>query len=251
MARVIDAVGACRFCASAEGTHFDAILRSIVYQQLSGKAAGTIHGRVLGLFGGRAPLPGELLATPDEHLRGAGLSRQKIGYLRDLAARAHGGAIPIDTLHELEDAAIIEALTSVKGVGRWTAQMFLMFRLGRPDVLPELDLGIRKAVMLAYGLRKMPEPRRLTEIGAPWSPYATIASWYLWRSLELPEPVAPPRAPRVASAGTSATKTSAKTTTKRAARRTTKRATTKTKATKAAKRTAKAPARPARGTRAR
>ncbi|HEU4563599.1 MAG TPA: hypothetical protein VFS05_03080 [Gemmatimonadaceae bacterium] len=246
MARVIDAVGACRFRARADGTHFDAILRSIVFQQLSGKAAATIHGRVLDLFGGRAPLPGELLATPDEPLRGAGLSRQKIGYLRDLAERAHGGAIPLDSLHELEDAAIIEALTSVKGVGRWTAQMFLMFRLGRPDVLPELDLGIRKAVMLAYGLRKMPEPRRLLAIGAPWSPYATIASWYLWRSLELPEPVTPPRMPRGRSAGKSATKKATERTTRQAARQA-----KRTKAAKAAKHATKAPARPARGTRAR
>jgi 3-methyladenine DNA glycosylase/8-oxoguanine DNA glycosylase len=193
MARIIEAVGTCRFRARAEGTHFDAVVRSIVYQQLSTKAAATIHGRVLSLFDGRDPLPAELLAVSDDTLRGVGLSRQKIGYLRDLAERAANGDFPLDTLHELEDQAVMEALTAVKGVGRWTAQMFLMFRLGRPNILPELDLGIRKAIMVAYGFREMPTSEEVHRIGAPWAPHATIASWYLWRSLELPEPVKPVR----------------------------------------------------------
>jgi DNA-3-methyladenine glycosylase II len=196
LARVIDAVGTCRFRPRVEGTHFDAVLRAIVFQQLSGKAAATIHGRVLDLFRARRPTPADLLALPEDQLRGAGLSRQKISYLRDLAARAHAGEVPLDTLHELDDDALIAALTAVKGVGRWTAQMFLIFRLGRPNVLPELDLGIRKAIMLAYGLRTLPSPTRVMRIGAPWAPYATIASWYLWRSLELPEPVVPRRVRR-------------------------------------------------------
>ena len=186
MARIIERVGPCTFVPRVEGTHFDAIVRAIVYQQLSGKAAATIHRRVRELYGDRDPTPAELLATPDEPLRAAGLSRQKLGYLRDLAARATAD-VDFDPLHELEDAAIVEALTSVKGVGRWTAQMFLMFRLGRPDVLPDLDLGIQNAIQRAYGLEQRPSPKQVLEIGTRWSPHATIASWYLWRSLELPD----------------------------------------------------------------
>src|SRR5690348_6562930 len=156
LARVIERVGVCRFTPRTEGTHFDAVARSIVYQQLSGSAAHTIYTRWLSLYGGRAPSPLELLETPDATLRGVGLSRQKIAYLKDLAHRSSAGDVPIDTLHELDDAEVIAALTRVKGVGRWTAQMFLMFRLGRPDVLPELDLGIRKGIQRAYGLRTLP-----------------------------------------------------------------------------------------------
>jgi DNA-3-methyladenine glycosylase II len=187
LARIIDRVGPCTLQPREEGTHFDEILRAIVYQQLSGKAAATIHGRILALFGGRPPTPAELLATADEPLRAAGLSRQKLGYLRDLATRASDGEVPFDRLHELGDAEIIESLTRVKGVGRWTVQMFLMFKLGRPDVLPDLDLGIQNAIQRAYGLRNRPTPKQVLELGACWSPHATIASWYLWRSLELPD----------------------------------------------------------------
>ena len=157
-----------------------------MYQQLSGKAAATIHGRVLDLFGGRAPTPEELATASEASLRAAGLSRQKLMYLKDLASRVASGEVPIETLHELPDEAVIDALVRVKGVGRWTAQMFLMFRLGRPDVLPELDLGIQNAIRRAYRLRSRPTPERVAKIGAPWAPYRTVASWYLWRSLDLP-----------------------------------------------------------------
>jgi DNA-3-methyladenine glycosylase II len=184
---VIERVGPCRLQRRNGGTHVAAVCRSIVYQQLSGKAAATIHGRVLDLYGGRAPTPEELAATSDDTLRGAGLSRQKLTYLKDLAARVSRGEVPIETLHELPDDAVIDALVRVKGVGRWTAQMFLMFRLGRPNVLPELDLGIQNAIRRAYRLRKRPTPERVAKIGAPWAPYRTVASWYLWRSLELPD----------------------------------------------------------------
>jgi 3-methyladenine DNA glycosylase/8-oxoguanine DNA glycosylase len=186
IARVIDAVGPCRFQARAEGTHFDALVRAIVYQQLSGKAAATIHGRLKALFGGRDPTPEELLAIPEETLRGVGLSRQKLGYIRDLAARVASGELPIDNLHELDDDALTEALVRVKGIGRWTAQMFLMFRLGRPNVLPELDLGIQNGVRRAYGLRARPKPKDILRIGERWAPHSSIASWYMWRILELP-----------------------------------------------------------------
>ena len=130
-------------------------------------------------------MPHELATTADDRLRAAGLSRQKLSYLKDLASRVVENDVPIETLHELPDDVVIESLVRVKGVGRWTAQMFLMFRLGRPDVLPELDLGIQKAIQRAYGLRKRPLPARVIKIGAPWTPYRTVASWYLWRSLEL------------------------------------------------------------------
>ncbi len=155
-----------------------------MYQQLSGRAAGTIHGRFHALYGGRAPEPDELLATPDERLRAAGLSRQKVGYLRDLAARVAAGDVPLDRAETLGDDELVTALTRVKGVGRWTAQMFLMFRLGRPDVLPDLDLGVQKAIQLAYGLRAAPRPADVLRVGAPWAPWRTVASWYLWRYLD-------------------------------------------------------------------
>lgn len=189
LGRVIDRVGTYRGWPDSQGSHFDAIARSIVFQQLSGKAAGTIHGRFQGLYGGRTPLPAELVETSDEKLRGIGLSRQKSAYLKDLAARVVAGELPVDTLHELTDDEIITALTQVKGIGRWTAQMFLMFRLGRPDVLPDLDLGIQKGIQLAYKLRKLPPPERVKKIGAKWAPYRSIASWYLWRLLDAPTPV--------------------------------------------------------------
>jgi DNA-3-methyladenine glycosylase II len=182
---VIDAVGKCRYSAREEGTHFGALVRSIVYQQLSGKAAGTIHARLRALYGDRDPTPAELLATPQETLRGVGLSRQKLSYLLDLAARVERGELPLDGVHELSDEELTEALVQVKGIGRWTAQMFLMFRLGRTDVLPDLDLGVQKGLQRAYGLRKMPKPKDVLRHGEKWAPYRTIASWYLWRLLDV------------------------------------------------------------------
>ena len=184
MAAAVARVGPCRFEPRAEGTHFEAVARAIVFQQLSGKAAGTIHGRFHALYGGRAPEPAELLATSDEHLRAAGLSRQKVGYLRDLAARVDAGDVPLASIDSLGDEEAIAALTRVKGVGRWTAQIFLMFRLGRPDVLPELDLGVQKGIQLAYGLAAAPRPADVLRIGAPWAPHRTVAAWYLWRLLD-------------------------------------------------------------------
>lgn len=184
MARLIADVGPCRYEVKNFGTHFDALCRSIIYQQLSTKAAGTIHGRFLDLFADRAPTPEALLALPEETLRGVGLSRQKLNYLRDLASRVHAGALPLDHLDELPDHEIIEYLVQVKGIGVWTAQMFLMFRLGRLDVLPDLDLGIRNAIKRAYKVRGVPNAKRIARIGAPWRPYASVACWYLWRSLD-------------------------------------------------------------------
>jgi DNA-3-methyladenine glycosylase II len=162
---------------------FPALVRTITAQQISTKAAATIHGRLIG-FMPKGVTPGALLRLTDEQFRQAGLSRQKIAYLRDLAAKVKSGALPVGTLHELEDEAVIDAIVKVKGLGRWSAEMFLMFRLRRPDVLPVGDLGIVTAIQRLYGLRKKPKAARIIKIGEAWRPYRTIACWYLWRSLE-------------------------------------------------------------------
>jgi len=201
LARVIERVGPCRLAVQSSGTHLDHIVRAIVYQQLSGKAARTIHSRLLALFDTGAPSPRELIGLSDAALRGAGLSRQKIGYLRDLAQRAAGGDVPLDALDTLDDEAVIAALTRIKGVGRWTAHMFLIFRLGRLNVLPELDLGIRKAIQVAYRLRQLPDAERVHRIGQSWAPYASVASWYLWRSLDGASPARRRKAKRAGTPG--------------------------------------------------
>ena len=186
MDEVISKVGPFNLTLRTAGTHFDALIRSIVYQQLSGKAAATIHGRVLLLFNPEAPLPPQILNVSHDKLRGAGLSNQKASYVRNLAEHTVNGSLPIESLHELNDEAIIAALTQVKGIGRWSAQMFLMFRLGRLDVLPDLDLGVQKGIQLAYRMRKLPTPKKVLEVGAKWAPYRSIGAWYMWRVLELP-----------------------------------------------------------------
>ncbi len=186
LGKAIARVGPCRFAPITDGTHFHFILRAIVYQQLSTKAAGTIHRRFLELFDAPEPPPHSVAAVPDAKLRAAGLSWQKLSYIKDLARKVVTGEVPLDDIGELDDAAAIAELTKVKGIGVWSAQMFLIFRLGRPDVLPVTDLGIQKGVKLVHGLRTMPSPKRVLKIGARWSPYATIASWYLWRSLDGP-----------------------------------------------------------------
>jgi DNA-3-methyladenine glycosylase II len=185
MADVIDRVGRCTLEPRAEWTHFDALVRSIVYQQLSGKAAATIHGRVIQLIGDGAETPSRIVATSHEAFRAAGLSNQKASYVRNLAEHVLDGSLPVETLDQLSDDEIIEALTQVKGIGRWSAQMFLMFRLGRPDVLPDLDLGIQKGIQKAYRMRKLPTPKQVLKRGAKWAPYRTIGSWYMWRILEV------------------------------------------------------------------
>jgi DNA-3-methyladenine glycosylase II len=182
--QVIARVGPCSLRPATEGPHFGFIARSIVYQQLSTKAATTIHGRVIDACGGSIGIA-PLLELPDQVLRGAGLSRQKVSYLRDLAAKAKSGLIDTEALTDLPDEEVTRQLVQVKGVGVWTAQMFLMFRLCRPDVLPVLDLGVRKGVQRAYRLRKLPDARRVEKIAAPWAPYRTVGSWYMWRVLEL------------------------------------------------------------------
>jgi DNA-3-methyladenine glycosylase II len=184
LAQIIRQVGGPPPPPRRTGTHYDALVRSIIYQQLSGKAAGTIHRRFRELYPNRKPKAQLVLGTSDEALRGAGLSRQKIGYLRDLSARVADGSLPLAHLGRLSDDEIIEHLVQVKGIGRWTVHMFLMFRLGRPDVLPELDLGIQNAMQRAYGLKARPKPKDVLRLGEKWRPHATTACWYMWRSLE-------------------------------------------------------------------
>jgi DNA-3-methyladenine glycosylase II len=162
---------------------FPALVRTITSQQISTKAAATIHGRLVALMPGGVH-PEALLALTDDHLRQAGLSRQKTAYLRDLASKVGSGELPVASLHELDDDQVIDAIVKVKGLGRWSAEMFLMFRLRRPDVLPVDDLGIVNAIQRLYGLRKKPKPDRIRKIGEVWRPYRTVACWYLWRSLE-------------------------------------------------------------------
>ena len=165
--------------------HYGALVRSIVGQQLSTKAARSIYTRLTDRFRGRTPTPQEVLADdPDELRAAAGLSRAKVSYLRSLAEHVIEGSLELERLEELPDEQVIAELVAVKGLGEWSAHMFLMFHLGRPDVLPVGDLGIRRAVMRVYGLRKLPDPRRLEKIAKPWIPYRTLACRFLWRSLD-------------------------------------------------------------------
>ena len=174
--------GKCGLAEAQNAEPFGALLKAIVSQQLSTKAARTIYLRLIALFDG-VPTPLALERLSDAELRAVGLSGQKLRYMRDLGARVHDGSLPLHALETMSDDEVIVALTRVKGIGRWTAEMFLMFRLHRPDVLPVGDLGILKAVQKAYGLRKTPTPDRLHEIGEAWRPYRSVACWYLWRSL--------------------------------------------------------------------
>jgi DNA-3-methyladenine glycosylase II len=175
--------GACGLADAQHEHAFTALTHAIISQQLSTKAADTIAGRFNALFQG-PPTPAAVARVDDGELRAVGLSSQKIRYMRDLCARIADGSLPLHAVNELPDEDVIQSLTQVKGIGRWTAEMFLMFRLHRPDVLPVDDLGILKAVQRAYGLRKMPRAERLTKIGEPWRPYRSVACWYLWASLE-------------------------------------------------------------------
>jgi DNA-3-methyladenine glycosylase II len=166
------------------GDAYGALLRSIVGQQLSTKAARTIYGRLTDIFDGHAPTPRQLLDTDPELIRAAGLSRPKVAYLRDLAQHVEDGTLELERLPELPDEEVSAQLTAIKGLGQWTADMFLMFHLGRPDVLPVGDQGIRRAVQVEYRLRKLPDPKRLEKIARPWRPHRTLACLYLWSSLD-------------------------------------------------------------------
>jgi DNA-3-methyladenine glycosylase II len=187
MAALVRRIGPLDHAARRRGRPDDAygsLVRTIVGQQLSTKAARTIYARLDALFGDRPPTPAELLAAEDEVLREVGLSRQKIGYLRDLAARVRSGELELHALQELTDEEVSREITAVKGLGRWSADMFLIFHLRRPDVLPVGDLGIRRAVERAYGLPGLPDQDTLRSLAGPWRPHRTLASLYLWESLD-------------------------------------------------------------------
>jgi DNA-3-methyladenine glycosylase II len=186
LARAIEAVGPCSLIPRAEGSHFDHLTRNIVFQQLSGAAAATIHGRVVERCGnGGPPTPERLLAHDETTLRACGLSTAKVAAIRDLAQQVVDRRLPIDALNTMTDTEVIDALVQVRGIGVWTAQMFLMFRLGRPDVLPVLDLGVRKGAQRIYRMRNLPDAARLEKVAKAWKPWRSVASWYCWRVLDL------------------------------------------------------------------
>ncbi len=177
--------GTCGLARAQREDPFRVLVQAIISQQLSTKAARTIGQRLAALYDGNLT-PQAVATTADPALRGVGLSGQKARYLRDLCEKVRDGSLVLHSLTGLPDDEVIAALTQVKGIGRWTAEMFLMFRLHRPDVLPVGDLGILKAVQRAYGLRKPPTAARLMKIGEPWRPYRSVACWYLWASLGNP-----------------------------------------------------------------
>lgn len=190
MAALIDRVGKIDLATRLErrseerpADAYGALLRAIVGQQLSTKAARTIYLRVVDLFGGTTPSPEQLLEASEADLRGAGLSGRKVEYVRDLARHVLAGELELDRLDDLGDDEVIAEIVAVRGLGQWTAEMFMLFHLKRPDVLSGGDLGIRKAVQIEYGLEEMPAPQKVLEIGEPWRPHRSLASLYLWESL--------------------------------------------------------------------
>ncbi len=188
MAQLIERAGPYRPVRRPE--RFQALVRAIIFQQLAGRAAQTIHDRFVAAFEGSKgfPTPAAVLAMPDEMLRKVGLSRQKTLYIKDLSTHVADNRLDFRRFRWMSDEEIIEHLTMVKGIGRWTAEMFLMFNLWRPDVLPVDDLGVRAAAKRAYRMRKLPDAKRLRRLGERWRPYRSVATWYLWRSTDITLP---------------------------------------------------------------
>ena len=184
LAPIIKTSGPCRLKPHTD--HYGELVGSIVGQQLSAVAAGTIWRRVLDLFSGRMPSPEELMKIDDQKLRDVGLSWAKVRYVKDLARHVLDGQLDLKHISKMPNEQVIEQLTAVKGIGEWSAHMFMMFGLGRLDILPVGDLGVRKAVMNLYGLAEMPDPARMVTIATEngWHPYESVASWYLWQSLD-------------------------------------------------------------------
>ncbi len=183
--RHMERVGRYRLRVDDVSSIYQALAEAVVYQQLTGKAAATIFDRVKALGGGVLPAPAELLALDDAALRGAGLSRAKTAALKDLAAHAHDGRLPeLAEARALDDDALVERLTAVRGVGPWTVHMLLIFRLGRPDVLPATDYGVRKGFQRVFKTRALPTPAQVLARGERWRPYRSVAAWYLWRALD-------------------------------------------------------------------
>lgn len=190
LAKLIEAAGPFQMVIRSMHNPFEALTRNIIYQQLNGTAAAAIHARVLALFGQSRLHPADVLGASDEALRGAGLSRNKLEALRDLAAKTLDGTVPpLARLKRMGDEEIIDRLTQVRGIGRWTVEMLLMSRLGRPDVLPVGDFGVRKGFSILYRTEGMPTPKELAHYAERWRPYRTVASWYMWRAVELPQGV--------------------------------------------------------------
>ena len=186
MRRLIREVGPFTLTLRSKRSPFESLVRAIAYQQLHEKAAESILRRFVALFpAGRFPQPGDLLAMDEQAIRGAGFSQAKVAALRDLAAKTIDGTVPTGAIvRKLDDEAIVERLIAVRGVGRWTVEMLLIFQLGRPDVLPVDDFGVRNGFRIAYGLRKMPTPKKVARHGERWKPYRTAAAWYLWRAAD-------------------------------------------------------------------
>jgi DNA-3-methyladenine glycosylase II len=183
LANVIKRVGPCRLHAVAPKDAFETLCRTIASQQLSTKAADTIFGRFCDLFPKRRPTPELVMTLSDDRIRACGFSRAKVSFVRDLASRVVDGRLDLKRLRKHPDEEVLRQLIAVKGIGRWTAEVFLMFRLGRPDILPADDLGLMNAVQRAYKLRKRPTPKALRKLAERWSPHRSVASWYLWASL--------------------------------------------------------------------
>lgn len=183
--RMIDAVGECRLEERRRDTNYEALVRILVGQQISVSAAAAIYERLCDGHDGRPPRPPEVLAMPADGLRTAGLSRPKASYLTDLAAAIEAGRLDPEGLGELDDEAVVDRLTAIKGFGVWSAEVFLVFQLGRPDAFPAGDLGLRRAVRDAWGLAEMPAEPELRERAEPWRPWRSVASWYLWQSLRV------------------------------------------------------------------
>lgn len=194
MKRVIGEVGPYAILTRARRSPFESLVRAIAYQQLHEKAAESILKRFIALFPGRRfPLPADVLAVSAEAIREAGFSRAKNAALQDLAAKALDGTVPTAAaIQRLDDEAIIKRLIAVRGVGRWTVEMLLIFQLGRPDVLPVDDFGVRNGFRLAYGLSSMPTPKDVMQYGERWRPYRTAAAWYLWRAVDVAKRRVPP-----------------------------------------------------------
>jgi len=180
---IIKRVGPCALHAAAPREPFEALCMAIASQQLSVKAADTIFGRFCDLFPKRKPTPDRVMTLTDDQIRAVGFSRPKVSFIKDLAARVLDGRLDLKGLKKHPDDEVMRQLVAVKGIGRWTAEIFLMFRLGRPDILPADDLGLMNAVHRAYGLRKRPDAKKLRQMSELWSPHRSVAAWYLWQSL--------------------------------------------------------------------
>jgi len=179
--KIIKIVG--KYSINIRNDPFQSLVESIIYQQLAGKAANAIYNRFINYYNNKQITPTLILNSPNDNLKKVGLSNRKINYLKDLALHVYDGRINLEELPKMNDEEIINKLVNVKGIGRWTSEMFLIFYLGSPDILPVTDLGVRKAIQKIYSLSELPKPNIMMEIAKPWRPYRSIATWYLWKSL--------------------------------------------------------------------